>query len=80
MQMLQEISTYNLPVDYIKQEELNAGKITLEEAKALYARYIQPDKMVYVVVGDARTQFDRLKEAGLGEPILVDIEGNPVKL
>jgi zinc protease len=78
MQMLQEISTYNLPVDYIKQEELKAGKITLEEAKALYGRYIQPDKMVYVVVGDARTQFDRLKEAGLGEPVLVDIEGNPV--
>ncbi|NTW24682.1 MAG: insulinase family protein, partial [Lentimicrobium sp.] len=76
--MLQEISTFNLPLDFIKKEELKAEKITLEEAKALYAKYIQPDKMVYVVVGDARTQFDRLKEAGLGEPVLVDIEGNPV--
>lgn len=80
MGMLQDISTFNLPLDFIKMEEREAEKITLEEAKSLYARYIRPDKMVYVVVGDARTQFDRLMEAGLGEPLLVDIEGNPVKL
>jgi zinc protease len=78
MGMLQEISTYDLPLDYIKKEEMKAEKLTLDEAKALYAKYIQPDKMVYVIVGDARTQFDRLKEAGLGEPLLIDIEGNPV--
>ena len=78
MGMLQEISSFNLPPDFIKQEEMKADKITLDEAKAIYSRYIRPDKMVYVVVGDARTQFDRLKEAGLGEPLLVDIEGNPV--
>jgi zinc protease len=80
MGMLQEISTFDLPVDYVKKEEAVAGKITLDEAKSIYARYVQPEKMVYVVVGDARTQLDRLKEAGLGEPLLVDIEGNPVKL
>lgn len=79
MGMLQDISTYKLPLDFIKQEELQAEKVTLEEAKALYGRYIRPEKMVYVVVGDARTQFDRLKDAGLGEPVMVDIEGNPVK-
>lgn len=76
MGMLQEISTFGLPVDFVKQEEVKAGKISLEEAKAVYSRYIRPDNMIYVVVGDARTQFDRLKEAGLGEPVLVDIEGN----
>ena len=79
MGMLQEISTYNLPLDFIKQEELLAEKITLEEAQSLYSRYIRPDKMVYIIVGDARTQFDRLKDAGLGEPLLLDIDGNPVK-
>lgn len=76
MGMLQEISTFGLAVDFVKQEEMKAEKISLDEAKAVYGRYIQPEKMIYVVVGDARTQFDRLKEAGLGQPVLVDMEGN----
>jgi zinc protease len=37
-----------------------------------------PDKMVYVIVGDKATQFDKLKELGLGDPILVDKVGKPV--
>jgi zinc protease len=80
MGMLSEISTYNLPVDYVKQEEKTATAITLEEARTMYEKYINAGKMIYVVVGDARTQFDRLKQAGLGEPVLIDKEGNPVKL
>jgi zinc protease len=80
MGMLSEISTYNLPVDYVKQEEKTATAITLEEARSMYEKYINAGKMIYVVVGDARTQFDRLKQAGLGEPVLIDKEGNPVKL
>ncbi len=78
IQMLQDISTFDLPVDYIKNEETIAEQLSLEKAKALYARYINPEKMTYVVVGDARTQLERLKDAGLGEPLLVDFEGNPV--
>ncbi|HPG32284.1 MAG: insulinase family protein [Lentimicrobium sp.] len=78
MGMLQEISSFGLPVDYVKQEELKAEKINIEEAKSVYSKYVNPEKMVYVIVGDARTQFDRLKEAGLGEPVLVDMEGNRI--
>ncbi|MBW6491376.1 MAG: insulinase family protein [Lentimicrobium sp.] len=80
MGMLSDISTYNLPVDYVKQEEKRAGKITLVEAKAAYDKYVKADKMIYVVVGDARTQFERLKDAGLGDPVLIDKEGNVLKL
>lgn len=76
--MLHDISTYGLPHDYIKKEEQIAEKITLDEAKSIYSKYIRPENMVYVIVGDARTQFIRIKEAGLGEPIMVDKEGNEV--
>jgi len=34
--------------------------------------------MTYVIVGDAKTQFEQLKDLGVGQPILVDREGNPV--
>lgn len=78
--MLQDISTFNLPHDYIKKEEQVAEQITIDQAKSIYSKYIRPENMVYVIVGDARTQFGRIKEAGLGEPIMLDKEGNEIKL
>lgn len=80
MGMLHDISTFNLPSDYVKKEEQIAEKMTIDQAKAIYSKYIQPDNMIYVVVGDARTQFARLKEAGLGEPVMLDKQGNVVKM
>jgi zinc protease len=32
--------------------------------------------MTYVIAGDAKTQLPRLKDLGLGDPILVNREGN----
>lgn len=80
MGMLHDISTFNLPPDYVKKEERMAEEMTLDKAKAIYSKYIQPDKMIYVVVGDARTQFERLKEAGMGEPVMLDKSGNTIKM
>lgn len=77
--MLGEISSYNLPVDYIKQEEHLATILTLEEAKAMFDKYIRAKELFYVVVGDARTQFERLNNAGMGEPVMLDKNGFGVK-
>ena len=52
--------------------------MTLERHKELAEMYIMPDRMIYLVVGDAKTQFARLRELGLGEPILLDRDGKPV--
>jgi len=38
-----------------------------------------PDKMIHLVVGDAETQLEALKELGLGDPIMLDKRGNPVE-
>lgn len=78
MSMLGEISIYNLPVDFVKQEELHAATLTLDKAKAVFDQYFRAEQMIYVVVGDAQTQFERLKDAGLGEPVLLDKLGNRV--
>jgi zinc protease len=34
--------------------------------------------MIYVVVGDAATQRERLSALGYGQPVLLDIHGRPV--
>ena len=31
-----------------------------------------PNKMIWLVVGDAKTQLPRLKELGFGDPILIN--------
>jgi len=69
--MLNTMSSYNLPADYIKQEESFVKGLTVEKELALAKKYIDPSKMYYVVVGDAATQLKDLEKVGLGTPILV---------
>jgi len=69
--MLLTMSKYNLPEDYIKKDGDVIKNITIEEHKAITNKYIVPDKMYYVVVGDAATQINQLEKIGFGKPILV---------
>jgi zinc protease len=69
--MLNTMTSYNLPADYIKQEESYVRGLTVEKQLELANKYIDPSKMYYVVVGDARTQLKELEKVGLGKPILV---------
>lgn len=79
LSILHDISTFDLPKDYIKQEEGTVMNMTLERAKELIGKYIDSDKMVYLVIGDAKTQYERLKELGLGDPIMLDRDGAPLE-
>jgi len=45
--------------------------MTVEEHKAITDKYIVPDKMYYVIVGDAATQLPPLEKIGFGKPILI---------
>lgn len=78
--MLQNISNYNLPADYIAGEEGIIRNMTLEQHKALANKYLDASKMGYLVVGDAVTQFAKFKDAGFDEVILLDKDGKEVKL
>jgi zinc protease len=69
--MLSTMTSYNLPVDYIKQEEAYVQGLTSEKQLEMAKKYIDPSKMYYVVVGDAKTQLKDLEKVGLGKPILV---------
>ena len=69
--MLSTMTSYNLPSDYIKQEEAYVQGLTPEKQLEVVKKYIDPSKMYYVVVGDAKTQLTDLEKVGLGKPILV---------
>jgi zinc protease len=40
-----------------------------QKIKQLANQYLQPDRMIWLVVGDAATQLDRMKELGYGEAV-----------
>lgn len=69
--MLNSIANYDLPVDYIKKRENIARNMTFKRHKELAQRYINPDRMIYLVVGDAATQMKSLAQLGFGKPILI---------
>ncbi len=70
--MLSDISNYDLPDDYIKQREEKATNFTLEDLQDLARKYINPDNMIYLIVGDAETQLDKLENLGFGKPVLLN--------
>ncbi len=69
--MLNNISTYNLPFDYVKQQEMFVRNLSVEQHNELAKRLIDPSKMYYVIAGDAKTQLEGLKKIGFGDPVLV---------
>jgi len=69
--MLNNIATYNLPFDYVKQNESTLNSITLAQIKEVISKTMNPRDMVYVVVGDAKTQMEPLGKLGLGKPVPV---------
>jgi zinc protease len=71
--MLSSIAKYNLPEDYIKKEEDVMKNMTVEEHKRITDKYIIPDKMYYVIVGDSATQMKQLEKAGMGKPLLIPL-------
>ena len=77
--MINYIAVYGAPFDYIKNEEQIIRDMTVKSHNDLVKRYIRPDEMIYLVVGDKATQLNGLKSLGYGDPILLDENGNPVK-
>ncbi|MCO4822286.1 MAG: insulinase family protein [Flavobacteriaceae bacterium] len=80
LRMLQNITAYDLPADYIAGEERIIEGMTLEQHKALANKYLDASKMGYLVIGDAATQFARFKDAGFDEVKLLDKNAKEVEL
>ncbi|SHM34205.1 M16 family metallopeptidase [Flavobacterium xanthum] len=72
LEMLYDISNYNYADDYAKQQENIVKNSTVDSIKKLSENYLNPDKMIYLVVGDAETQLKKLSQIGFGEPILLN--------
>ncbi len=72
LNMLREISDYGYEYDYIKDQEQQVEDLSVMDIQDLAKQYINPDKMYYLIVGDAETQMEKLEELGYGEPVLLN--------
>ncbi|HVF44935.1 MAG TPA: insulinase family protein [Pyrinomonadaceae bacterium] len=76
---LELIVTYDLPDTYFNSYIERVQAVTLEDINRVANRYLQPDRMAVVIVGDRRAIEQPLRTLDeIGERInLVDAEGKP---
>jgi zinc protease len=77
--ILRDVADYGFPNDYVLQRENIVRNMTAERIGELASRFLDPQGMVWLIVGDAATQRDRLNALGLGAPIPIDRDGQPVR-
>jgi zinc protease len=71
LSILENISKYGWRPDYVTQREQIVKDMTVERVRDLAGKYLDGNRMYWLVVGDAKTQLPRLKELGFGEPVLL---------
>ena len=76
--ILQQVSAYDLPTDFVDRQQQIVKNITVDEVKQIINDNFDMNRMIYVIVGDAATQLESLKVDGAGNPIVVDAMGEPV--
>ena len=66
---------YDLPDDYLQTYRDNINAVTADEVERVANKYIEPDKMAIVIVGDGHEVLEQAKEYA-SEIEIFDTEGN----
>ncbi len=69
---------FNLPDDHWSTFADRTRALTIEEVREQAERVIQPDRMIWVVVGDLANIRESIEALGIGEIQLLDTDGNPI--
>jgi zinc protease len=76
---LSALVLYNLPDDYFNTYSARVRAVTLADITRVANRYLTPERMAILVVGDRKAVEPGLRSLGIGEGItLLDVEGRPV--
>ena len=74
---IRRILDYNLPANYVDQQRKMLEKMTREEMQATANKFLSPEKMNILLVGDKERILDGVKKLGY-EIVELDAEGNKV--
>ena len=68
----------NLPIDYYDHVSANMAKVTLADLTAAAQKYLDPDHMAIVVVGDRKQIEAKLRAAKIAPVVVVDEKAKPL--
>jgi len=71
---IRRILDYNLPANYIEQQNKILKSMTKEQAKAMAQKYLHPDKMNILLVGDKKKIYEGVKKLGY-DIVELDVDG-----
>jgi zinc protease len=74
---IRRILDYNLPADYVAQQNKILKNMTAGQMKAMAQKYLKPEKMNILLVADKQRVLDKVKKLGY-EIVELDADGNPV--
>ena len=74
-----ELFIYDLPLDYFSKLPEAVDAVTPEQAQAMAQKYIHPEKIVVLTVGDRSKIEDEMKKLNLGKMEIRDPEGRIVR-
>ena len=69
---------WGLPTSELQREHDAAGKVTLEQVLAASNEYVGADRAGLLLVGDRSKIEEGVRKLGLGEIVVLDVEGRPV--
>jgi predicted Zn-dependent peptidase len=72
------ILTDKLPLDYYSTVSTRVAAVTVQDAMAAGRRYLDPDRMAIIVIGDRRVIEAKLRASGLAPIVIVDDQGRPI--
>ena len=76
---LAEIYVYDLGLDYFSKYAERTEAVTAEEAAAAAKKYVQPDELIVVAVGDRKTIAPALSKLNIGPVEVWDADARPEK-
>ena len=79
MASIAEMTRFGLPSDYWDTFADAVRGVTLADVRAQADRVLQPDNLVWIVVGDRVRIEEKIRVLNLGEMRFLDADGNPVE-
>src|SRR5687767_3271554 len=74
---LSGLVTYDVPLSFFNSYTQRIGAVTQADVQRVAQKYIDPDRLAIVIVGDRKSIEPTLKATGIGTVTVVDIAGKP---
>jgi zinc protease len=78
-QAINEIVQFKLSPDYYSTYAGKVKALTVNNLNEAAAKVVQPDSLVWVIIGDREKIEKGIRELNIGEVRVIDADGNPVK-